>query len=135
VISPQPSGALYQQVADRLRSSILSGKLRPGQPLPSERTLQQEFGIARGTVRRAISLLRNEGLVVIARGHGVLVKEQPELDDLILPAGAVVTARMPTPEERLTHEISDGVPVFWVIRPDGSSVIYPADRYRIRQPQ
>jgi DNA-binding GntR family transcriptional regulator len=132
VITPQPGATLYEQVAARLRKDILSGRIRPGQRLPSERTLRQEYDIGRETARRAVALLRNEGLVVVDRGHGVVVREQPELEDLVPPAGSQVTARMPTLEERSEHSIGEGVPVFWIVRPDGTSQIYPADQYRLR---
>jgi GntR family transcriptional regulator len=134
VITPQPGGAVYAQLAARLRDDILTGRLPPGQRLPSETTLQQQYGLARETVRRAVAVLRTEGLVVVRRGHGVVVREHPEVQDLTPAPGATVTARMPTTEERATHDIDDGVPVFWVINPDGAGYVYPADRWRLRWP-
>lgn len=132
MISPQPGASLYEQVAARLRKDILAGRIRPGQRLPSERTLRQEYDIGRETARRAVALLRNEGLVTVDRGHGVVVREQPDLEDLIPPAGSQITARMPTLEERAEHGIPEGVPVFWLVRSDGTSGIYPADQWRIK---
>jgi GntR family transcriptional regulator len=66
---------LYTQLADILREMITSGELQPRSPLPSESYLQQEQGIARGTVRTAIGILRDEGLVVTISGRGTFVKE------------------------------------------------------------
>jgi GntR family transcriptional regulator len=129
-----PGGAVYAQLAARLRDEILSGRLRPGQRLPSETSLQQEYGLARQTVRRAVAVLRAEGLVVVARGHGVLVREHADVQDLVPEPGSTVTARMPTVDERTEHDIPDGVPVFWVIGPDGAGDIYPADRWQLRWP-
>ncbi|MDQ2874249.1 MAG: GntR family transcriptional regulator [Actinomycetota bacterium] len=43
-------------------------------PVPSETSLVQEFGVARGTVRRAIEVLRDEGLVLTVQGRGTFVK-------------------------------------------------------------
>ena len=68
--SPTP---LYIQVADMLRAQIASGELPPGRPLPSQRTLIQEYGLARGTVARAMAILVEEGLVVIVPGKGAYV--------------------------------------------------------------
>lgn len=68
--SPTP---LYIQVADMLREQIAAGELPPGRPLPSQRTLIQEHGLARGTVARAIAILVEEGLVVIVPGKGAYV--------------------------------------------------------------
>ena len=69
-MNPTP---LYTQLADVLREMIASGELEPRSPLPSESYLQQEHGIARGTVRMAIGVLRNEGLVVTISGRGTFV--------------------------------------------------------------
>lgn len=134
MISPEPGGPLYAQVAARLRADILAGRLRPGQRLPSEITLQQEHNIGRETARRAIAVLRHEGLAEVHRGHGAVVREQPDREDLNPPAGATVTIRMPTAEERAAHDIPDGVPVFWVILPDGTASIFPGDRWQFRIP-
>jgi DNA-binding GntR family transcriptional regulator len=69
-MNPTP---MYTQLADILREMITSGELEPRSPLPSESYLQQEHGIARGTVRMAIGVLRNEGLVVTISGRGTYV--------------------------------------------------------------
>jgi len=44
--------------------------------MPSERTLTQEYGLAHGTVRKAIALLRDEGLVETVAGLGTYVIER-----------------------------------------------------------
>ena len=61
------------QVANILRGRIESGVLLPDRPVPSESQLQQEFGVARGTARKAIGVLREEGLVVTVMGRGSYV--------------------------------------------------------------
>jgi DNA-binding GntR family transcriptional regulator len=72
-VDPQRATPVYVQVADILRSRIQSGRLLPDRPVPSEAQLQQEFGVARGTARKAIALLREEGLVVTVEGRGSYV--------------------------------------------------------------
>jgi GntR family transcriptional regulator len=67
---------LYTQLADILRERIKSGELPPRSLLPSESYLQQEQGVSRGTVRMAISILRDEGLVVTISGRGTFVRER-----------------------------------------------------------
>lgn len=129
---PQPGGAVFEQLAEKLRDDIRTGRLAPGQKLPSETTLSQEFGIARETARRAVGVLRAEGLVTPVRGHGVLVRENPELQDFAVPLGASVTARMLTPAERAELAVDEGVPVFVVVLEDGSSRLLPSDRWRLR---
>ncbi len=69
--SPVPA---YRQLASILREQIQSGELAGDQPVPSETTLVQRYGIARGTVRRAIEVLREDDLVVTVQGRGTYVK-------------------------------------------------------------
>jgi DNA-binding GntR family transcriptional regulator len=72
-LHPQSATPVYVQVADILRARIESGQLQPDRPVPSESQLEQEFGIARGTARKAIALLREQGLVVTVKGRGSYV--------------------------------------------------------------
>jgi GntR family transcriptional regulator len=73
-IDPLGPTPVYQQLATILRARIESGDLAPNRPIPSETALQQEHGVARGTARRAIALLRDEGLVVTVKGRGTFVR-------------------------------------------------------------
>ncbi len=66
---------VYRQLAAILREEIASGTLAPDSPLPSESRLMQEHGISRDTVRKAIEILREEGLVVTVKGKGTYVAE------------------------------------------------------------
>ena len=70
-MNPTP---LYTQLADILREMIMSGELQPRSLLPSESYLQQEQGVSRGTVRMAVGVLREEGLVVTIAGRGTFVQ-------------------------------------------------------------
>jgi DNA-binding GntR family transcriptional regulator len=72
-VDPQSATPVYVQVADILRARIESGQLLPDRPVPSESQLQQEFGVARGTARKAIALLREQGFVVTVKGRGSYV--------------------------------------------------------------
>ncbi|WP_241563810.1 GntR family transcriptional regulator [Nonomuraea polychroma] len=62
---------IYLQIAEILRRRV-SG-LSSGHPVPSEADIQQEFGVARTTARRAIHVLREEGLVYTVQGEGAFV--------------------------------------------------------------
>jgi GntR family transcriptional regulator len=64
---------VYLQLAAILRARIESGELPPGRRVPSETTLMQEYGLARETVRKAVRVLRDEGLVQIVQGRGAYV--------------------------------------------------------------
>lgn len=76
-MNPTP---LYVQLADILRAMIKSGELEPRTPLPSESYLQQEQGVSRGTVRMAVGILRDEGLVVTIGGRGTFVRARDPQD-------------------------------------------------------
>ena len=68
---------VYQQVADLLAARIVKGELVEHRPIPSESAIVQEFGIARGTVRRAVALLRERGLVYTVPQRGTYVGQRP----------------------------------------------------------
>jgi GntR family transcriptional regulator len=67
---------VYRQLADLLRGQIERGELLPNRPIPSITRLQQEYGLARGTVVKAVQLLEDEGLVFPVRGRGMYVKNR-----------------------------------------------------------
>jgi GntR family transcriptional regulator len=66
----------YLQVAALLRERIRSGQLPPGGRVPSISYLMQEYAIARNNARRAISVLADEGLVVVRQGWGTFVSRE-----------------------------------------------------------
>ncbi|HEY4849416.1 MAG TPA: GntR family transcriptional regulator [Streptosporangiaceae bacterium] len=68
----------WQQLADILRAQITSGKLKPGDRLPSVVSLAQEYDLAAGTVRKAIGQLQREGLIVSRVGWGTFVADPPQ---------------------------------------------------------
>ncbi|MDF5751688.1 GntR family transcriptional regulator [Spongiactinospora sp. TRM90649] len=61
---------IYTQIADRLRKRIASGEYPPGALLPSEKALCRQFMVARNTVRRALAILADEGLIVTHAAKG-----------------------------------------------------------------
>jgi DNA-binding GntR family transcriptional regulator len=64
----------YRQIAAIIRERIESGQLEPNRPIPSEVQIENEFGVARATARRAVAVLRDEGLIVTVPGMGSYVK-------------------------------------------------------------
>jgi GntR family transcriptional regulator len=68
---------LYVQLAGILRRRIESGDLARLDPLPSESTLTQEHDVSRDTVRRAIAVLREQGLVFTIAQRGTYVGPRP----------------------------------------------------------
>jgi GntR family transcriptional regulator len=71
--NPEP---VYLQLAAILRGQIERAELVPRQPLPSESYLTGHYGVSRGTARRAVQVLRDEGLVVTIAQRGTYVSER-----------------------------------------------------------
>jgi DNA-binding GntR family transcriptional regulator len=131
MIDPDSDRPRHRQLADSLRARIASGEFAPGARLPSEAYLSQETGLHRTTVRKAMEILRTEGLIEIRRPKGTFVREQRPEDFVEVVRGNVVRARMPTPEERRQCDVSEGVPVLEVERA-GGRVLYAGDHTALR---
>ncbi|MFF0409801.1 GntR family transcriptional regulator [Kitasatospora sp. NPDC004745] len=69
--------AKYQQIADDLASQIRSGVLAPGAAIPSEAELMERYGVASGTVRKAVAELRTTQLIETHHGRGSFVRSRP----------------------------------------------------------
>ncbi len=65
----------YQAIAEKLREKIRAGDWNTG-TLPAEYTLAHEYNVSRDTLRRALSLLRTEGVIDSAQGYGSWVRQQ-----------------------------------------------------------
>lgn len=76
MIDPDGPVPVYRQIADIIAGRIERGELLPHRPIPSESTLQQEYGVARETVRRAVANLRERGLVYTVPQRGTYVAEK-----------------------------------------------------------
>ncbi len=64
---------LYEQIVQQIEQSIVEGKLNPGDQLPTERELAQQFGVSRTAVREAVKTLTEKGLVESFSGRGTFV--------------------------------------------------------------
>lgn len=73
----------YQIILDNIKNMICSGKLKPEQMIPSENQLTNEFGISRVTVRKALSILINEGYIFTVHGKGNFVCK-PNFNDFTI---------------------------------------------------
>ena len=69
----QKLSRLYQAVAERLAKAIAAGDHKPGDRLPAERDLAEQFDVSRTTIREAIIALEIQGLVEVRVGSGVYV--------------------------------------------------------------
>ena len=70
--------AKYYRIGQYLQQQIIDGKFPPNQQLPTEEVLTNEFGVSRGTVRKAIELLEQQGLVRREQGRGTFVTDPSE---------------------------------------------------------
>jgi len=66
---------LYTDIYDNIKNNIVKGVYTPGEKLPSENDFCKEYGASRGTVRKALEMLAEEGLVNSLHGKGVFVLE------------------------------------------------------------
>jgi AcrR family transcriptional regulator len=97
--------APYRRIAAHIRARIARGELRPGDRIPSTREIVREWGVAMATATKAITLLREDGLVRPERGRGTVVRSAapartpddrtgrpgPELDrDLVLATAIAI---------------------------------------------
>lgn len=119
---------VHRQLADVIRADIAAGRLKPGQPLPSETRLMQQYELGRVAVRQALGVLRSEGLIVTVKREGSYVRPQVPVEQVAVERAAEVTARMPSPDERKELDIPEGVPVFVIKQPRRRSRVLPADR-------
>lgn len=67
---------VYVRVAADIAARIASGELAPGTRLRSERDLADHYGVAYGTMRRAMQHLREQGLIVTIHGRGTFIAQQ-----------------------------------------------------------
>ena len=65
----------YRQLYTSLKKEIKEGRYKPGTFLPTESEMEAEYGVSRTTVRRAISLLTNEGYLSVTQGRGTEVQD------------------------------------------------------------
>lgn len=104
-----PRDAVWSAIARTLRAELAAGHYRPGDRLPTEAELAVRFGVNRHTVRHALAVLAEAGLVHPRRGAGVFVAARPTEYPLgqrvrfhqnVLAAGQVPSRRITRTETR-----------------------------------
>jgi GntR family transcriptional repressor for pyruvate dehydrogenase complex len=97
-IEPIKRVKLYEEVASRIRDLIADGELSPGQALPSERKLAEQFKVGRAVIREAIRQLEVSGLVESRHGGGNYVREIT-VEHLVAPIASVLNGMSHLREE------------------------------------
>lgn len=88
---------LFEQVAAHLEAQILEGRLKPGDQLPPERDLQNQFGVGRPAIREALITLQRAGLVEISNGARARVA-MPTARDVVSGMASGVRQMLSTAE-------------------------------------
>jgi len=99
---------LSQEVARRISERIRAEGLAPGDQLPTESRLVEEFGVSRSVVREAVAHLRSEGLVEAHQGKGVFVTDPARRKVFRLDANASGRARDLLAIFELRREVETG---------------------------
>ena len=105
---------LYQRLRDEMVEKITAGEWRPDQAIPTEAELTRTYGVAIGTVRKAVDVLVAEGLLERSQGRGTFIR-RPSFDASLfrffrhltseggrkIPEGRVLTRTVETPPEQV----------------------------------
>jgi len=146
----------YHQLRDDLKSRIASGAWHPDEPIPTEAELARTYAVAIGTVRKAVDMLVQEGLLLRSQGRGTYLR-RPRFDRSFfrffrqvdadgvrsVPVSRILSQSCETPCERVSQALalSPGDKVLQLKRRRSmgtSSLIYediwlPADRFAALQ--
>lgn len=83
---------LYLQIEQQLTEMISAGEIKPGDPIPTEASLCEIYGVSRMTARKAVDYLVRQGRVERFRGRGTFVVRKNHLNKVNLPLDRHLTA-------------------------------------------
>ena len=75
--------SIYLHVVDQIQQSIKTGHLLPGDQLLPERELAEQFGVSRPSVRQALAVLDNQGVIEITPRDGAYIR-RPDLEHAVV---------------------------------------------------
>jgi GntR family transcriptional repressor for pyruvate dehydrogenase complex len=107
VIEPIRRSRLYQDIVTQIESLLDRGELRPGDQLPPERALAEQFQVSRASVREALRWLELLGVVETRAGGGTFVRRTAP-EDLARPLSNLIVRG---------HTLSDVIEVRGLIEP------------------
>jgi GntR family transcriptional regulator len=143
---------LYLQVIDRLKKDMEAGVFKEKEKLPSEFDLSKQLGVSRATLREALRILEEDGVIIRRHGVGTFVNAKPVFEsgieqlnsvtNMILQAGMEPgtiflssTTQEPTEEDskRFTcHEEEEIITIERVRTANGEPVVYCIDKLPIK---
>jgi GntR family transcriptional regulator len=114
VVDPHSGVPVYRQLMDQIKFHIASGMLKPGDELPSTRTLSAELGVNPMTISKAYGFLEREDVIERRPGRPLVVKsvEAPALVDRRIDQVRQSLAATVTVVRQLGVDTSDAVKVF-----------------------
>jgi len=89
-MAEQKTQKLYEEIAAKMLAQIEEGALRPGDRLPPERALAEEYGVSRTAIREALRSLEMMGCVESHVGEGTFIKS-PSLQNIVDPFSILLT--------------------------------------------
>jgi len=98
---------LFERIAEQIERSIVEGHLKPGDRLPAERELAQQFAVSRTAVREAVKSLSEKGLIESQHGRGTFVTDATSRT-ILQSLGKVIT----------THGVDQLVEIREIIEPE-----------------
>lgn len=121
-LNPSSGMPIYRQIVQQARFAIASGRIDPGDRLPSVRTIATQLGINPMTVSKAYSMLEQGGVVVRQPGIGMVVSE-PGTEDAVEAIAADAQALVRTAKQlgvsrtRLVSRINKIWEEEWIDKP------------------
>ena len=91
----------YERVVEQIEQAVISGALKPGERLPSERELMTQFGVGRSTVREALRVLQAARNDPVAAGRSARARGPGRVTGRIAPVDAPARARRPCRARRV----------------------------------
>lgn len=98
------SRSRYAQVASELRTAILDGRLPPGVALPSEARLAIQYDASRDVIRKALSVLRAEGLITTIKGGSTYIRDRRTVRLPVSRYSRTFHPGLPAPFQAAAHE-------------------------------
>lgn len=89
IVKPIKKKKIYQEIIEQIQLAIKEEQLKPGDKLPSERTLAEKFKVSRTTIKEAITVMETMGMIDIRTGVGTFLRESnveinARLNDLLI---------------------------------------------------